>query len=225
MPNYVKRKKILSKRTRKTRLTRYRKRRLRPYIVAPPPKQNVCLKYVETLTGQLTSVSAYSQTVWRCNDTYDPNYTSAGHQSMFRDQFFAMYSFSRCPAWSIYIKIMSDSNIPTECVLYPNDTFTTAAHTDAREYRGASKGFVTLNKPLTLKYRALTDRFLQNKRYTVFTDDKFKQGPSAALSDEATCWMMLSYYYTGSSSSVNLTWQISIRQYTQFSEAKAVTGS
>lgn len=177
------------------------------YMVAPPPKMKVCLKYTDLYTSTLTNIVPNQAYTYRPNNTFDPYCTGAGHQAMFRDQFFAMYAYARCCAFSVYVRIMYDSNVPVECILYTYDVSAVPSHTDAREYRGTRKGFVSAQKPLVLKMSGLVDRFLENRRYTCFIDDQFKQGPSASLSNQATVWVGLSFNYTGSAGSAVVTFE------------------
>jgi len=196
------------------------------YPVAPPSKMRACLKYTDIWYFSLTQANPTGQTMWRPNCLYDPFYSGIGHQAMFRDQFYAMYGFARCCAFSVQVRIMSDSIIPTEVVLFKYDVSTLPAHTDAREYKGTKKGFVTSQKPLTLSMSYLVDRFLENKKYTAFTDDSFKQSAGSALPVNASCWVGLSAYNTAlSAATIGITYQFNIKQYVQFCEPGQVGGS
>lgn len=225
MPSYGKRKKVIPKRSKRV----YRKRRNRGnpkvrYVVAPPFKQRVALKYTDIWYFNLTTLAPIGQSMWRPNDLFDPFYSGVGHQSMFRDQLYAMYAFARCCAFSVYVRVMSDSLIPTEVCLFKYDVSTLPFHVDLREYKGTRKGFVTSQKPLNLSMSYLVDNFLENRKYTCFTDDSFKQSGGSALPVNASCWVGLSAYSTGTGN-VNITYQFNIKQFTQFTEPGQVGGS
>lgn len=215
-PKYIKRKRLYRRKNKGNRKV--------VYPVAPSARQRACLKYTDIWYFNLTGLAPTQQTMWRPNCLYDPFFTGLGHQSMFRDQFYAMYGYARCCAFSIYVRIMSDSLTPTEVVLFRYDVSTLPAHTDAREYKGSKKGFVTSQKPLTLSMSYLVDRFLENNKYTCFTADDFKQPAGSALPAIASCWVGLSSYNTGSTN-VGLTYEFNIKQYCQFSEPGQVGGS
>lgn len=227
--------KKLRKKTMRRRIRAYRRRRFlgrRPnrgnprvvYPIAPPPRQRICLKYADLVAQTLTSSVQYNQFIFRPNDMFDPDWTNVGHQSLFRDQMYAMYSYARCVAFTFSVIVSTDAFTPVEVLLYRNDTSTASSHSVAREYSGTRRALVVAGKPVKLSMSALVDRFLQNRKYTCLTDDKFKQPENASLGSPESCWVGLSYYYPGGSS-VNVFAQWNIKQYCQFAETKQVSSS
>lgn len=220
-------KRIVKRSTRVNRRRRIRRNKGNPrvvYPVAPPPRQRICLKYADLVAQTLTSSIQYQQFLFRPNDVFDPDWTNVGHQSLFRDQMFAMYSFVRCVAFNFSVIISTDAFTPVEVILYRNDTSTASSHSVAREYSGTKRALVVAGKPVKLSMSSLVDRFLQNRKYTVLTDDKFKQPENSSLGATESCWIALSYYYPGGSSA-NVFAQWNIKQYCQFSETKQVSSS
>jgi len=60
-------------------------------LAAFPPRKTVALRYVDTVSidGGVSSTGVYE---FRANSIFDPDYTSTGHQPMFRDTYSAIYS-------------------------------------------------------------------------------------------------------------------------------------
>lgn len=186
------------------------------YPVAPPNIQRACLKYNESYSNLIPTAS-YASYVWRPNCIYDPNYSGTGHQSMYRDQYFQLYSWVRCVAFTIQYKIVSDSDTPCEVVLCPIETNTGASYDQLLEYKGCKKGVCTKSKPCYLSMSFLVDRLLGNRKYTCLIDDLFKQSSAATLDGKATAWVQFSAVNRGAVG-VNLFYNVSIKQYVQFSE-------
>lgn len=206
---YGKKKKSTSKRT-------YRKKG-RGYAVSPPRIMRVKLKYQDVYsTGTITSGSETYLT-WRPNDTYDPLYTGAGHQSMFRDQWFGMYHWARCIGFKMKITLINTSANPVNVVMVGLQDSTAATYAPACEMKGAKKAMVTAEKPAVLYYKGYVDRFLCNKKGTALSDDAFKQGPSAALDVASTCWVHV-IFKNFTSVSTELLVQYEILQMCAFSE-------
>lgn len=57
-----------------------------------PNSKTVALRYVEDITLNPGDSPSLSVNVWRVNNLYDPNYTGAGHQPMYFDNYAAIYS-------------------------------------------------------------------------------------------------------------------------------------
>lgn len=213
----------------KTKKKYYRKKRVYnkgnpriKYPVSPPIKQKICLKYTDIISTQLSVNNPTYYYMWRPNDIFDPNYTNAGHQHLYRDQMFLMYSFFRCVAWKLSVKIINESDTPILCALYQNDSATNADSSALLEYKGTRKAWVTKSKPIVLSMNFLVDRFLQNRKYTCLSDDTFKQDSSTTLQNNSTCWVGFFANYGGSQGSANLYLQWDLKTYGQFSEARAI---
>lgn len=216
------------KKTAKRRRKRHFKRKkiMRvSYPIAPARRLSACLKYNESLRTNLTYLVPNYNFTFRPNDLYDPNYSGAGHQQMFRDQLYAMYSFARCLKWSIKVHVMSDSDIPVLVNLLPTDGTAFPTMQDGIEYRNSRKGFVSKSKPLRLGFWSYVDKFLENRRGTALTDDQFKQPQEAALPFNSACFMAIMAEYPFTSGSANIWFNVSIKTYCVFCEQRTVTGS
>lgn len=188
------------------------------YPVCPPPNQRLCLKYSDCINYQLSSLQPTKIFIYRPNCLYDPDYTGVGHQSLFRDQMFGLYQFARTVGFKITVKLVSDSLTPCEVVLYRMPDVGSTLHDTAREIKGARKGLLTSQKALYLNTFWLVDKFLENKKYTCLTDELYKQTPTAALPGDQSCWMGLSMKYLATSGTVNIYYEINIKQYSKFEE-------
>lgn len=197
------------------------------YPTSPPRIMRACLKYVDNKLISLTGPAPTNYSVWRPNDTFDPDYSGVGHQSMFRDQFYSLYNWCRCIAYTHVIKIVSDSDIPTEVLFGPQESPTFTTHPAFSEAKWVKKCLVTRNKPYTMKLSFLVDRVLGNRKYTALTDDTFKQANNVSLSQAASCWTCVSVNNPNISgaNTVNIYIEHSIKQYVQFSEPTQQTQS
>lgn len=180
--------------------------------------QRVCCKYTEPLNVALQFSNGYMWNyVFRPNDTYDPNLTGAGHQPMFRDQWFNLYEYTRCIKFMFKLVVYTDSDSPIDVIVVPTSTNSTISFEQATETKGARIRTIQKYKPLTFKISSYVDRFLGNKKGTALSDDTFKQGASAALSDKASCWVQIAAISRASVTS-NMWCRVYLCQYLSFIE-------
>lgn len=198
-------------------LAKTRRRKKLGYATNISKSQRVCCKYTEPINVQLQLSNAYTWGyTFRPNCSYDPNFSGGGHQSMFRDQWFQLYEFTRCVKFMFKLVIFTDSDSPIDVVMVPTTTSSPIAFEQATETKGARVRTIQKYKPLTLKISSYVDRFMGNKKGTCLSDDAFKQGNSA-LSDKASCWIQLAAISRTSTTS-NIWARVYLCQYLSFVE-------
>lgn len=166
----------------------------------------------------LSSGAPTTYTRWCPNDTYDPLFDAGGGQSMFRDQLYALYHWARVYGFKFRVTLYSDVANPVFAALIPKQDSAATTYLVAAEQPGAKTGVCTLYHPLVMSLSADVDTFLCNAKGTAMMDDSFKQGPSAALSAQASTNVHLYLYYPGSSGTANILVQYEIEQDAVFSE-------
>lgn len=87
------------------------------------------LRYVDTLPIASTSGAlAYQQ--YRVNSTFDPDYSYAGHQPMYRDTYAAIYSSYAVISCKIKVTIVNTSSVPIHCgVLFDDNLSASSSYT------------------------------------------------------------------------------------------------
>lgn len=180
-------KKSPSKRTYKKRA---RGRPTRRYAVSIPNLMRVRLKYNDVYNLATLVGGAETNTVWRPNDLFDPFFSGIGHQSLFRDQWYGLYHWARCIAFTMKITIINtENNFPLHVCMLPMQDSSVITFATASEMKGCKKAVITNSRPVKLYLRYYVDRFLGNKKGTCITDDQFKQGTSSPLDQKASCWV------------------------------------
>lgn len=72
--------------------------------VGLPMKMKITHRYVEIIQSMAAGAAPATQ-VFRCNSTFDPNFTGGGHQPLYRDQMAALYNKYVVVGASITLKL------------------------------------------------------------------------------------------------------------------------
>lgn len=78
------------------------------YLTGAADTARVALRYVEGI-GLDTASTGYAEKVFRMNSIYDPNFTDAGHQPLFYDQWATIYDRYRVTEVEAYFQFVSAS--------------------------------------------------------------------------------------------------------------------
>lgn len=109
------------KRGRKKNLS---KNRLRGDVVprgiplGPPQHLSMRLRYAEDLT-LVSTATVLDSRLWRINDLFDPNQSGSGHQPMYRDQMYDIYSYGRVLQATIKVTFSLNETTPGEVFVSP----------------------------------------------------------------------------------------------------------
>jgi hypothetical protein len=129
-----------------------------------------------------TLAGAYA---FRLNDTYDPDYTGGGHQPMYRDQLFALYS--NCCVWKTEARTIISSTTTTPLYAVALVTRATATASDISETaeRGEATPtkLITLAKSQTFSVSADVAERFGITRSQLLADDLNSQGNAATPSN------------------------------------------
>jgi len=126
-----------------------------------------------------------AQYIYRLNDTYDPDYTGTGHQPMYRDQLFALYS--NCVVWKTeaHTTIAATTTNP----LYVNGVISRSSSGTSDISVAAERGeaseikVVSLARPVRISATAdIAERFGVT-RSQLLADDLYSQGSGATPSN------------------------------------------
>jgi hypothetical protein len=90
---------------------------LRAFPLSPPPRFKCTLRYVQDFNHITAAASWLQSFTITANDTFLP--ITAGGQPLFRDQLFAMYTYSRCVAFSVRVQVIGNSATPAICLVGP----------------------------------------------------------------------------------------------------------
>lgn len=182
-------KKIFKKKT----LRKFKKRISRKIKIPTAPAQHTMLKltYYEELS--LTPVAGYASYIYRINDLYDPNLTGVGHQPLYRDQMFLLYSYARVLGAKITVQFTPNTGIPVTAILAPIQSGTAdTVYQTAMERKGAKS--TTLNGYQSSKtlscYSSSDFYFGQKKGYTMLSSS-FEQTPNSGLASANSMWYQI----------------------------------
>ncbi len=150
-----------------------------------PEFLDVKLKYVFFNNFNTTNASTAASTyTFRLNDTYDPDYTGAGHQPYLRDQLFQIYG--RCVVYQTDYKVVGTTDSTKMMYLTTAVSRSATASTDqstTAERPGVKFGIFQTAKPLTLRDRVDIADSMGELRSAVLTDDLFSQDDAATPSN------------------------------------------
>jgi len=135
--------------------------------------------FFSAITVPASTLTGYY--AYRLNDTYDPDLTGGGHQPMYRDQMFALYS--NCVVWKTeaYTTIASTTTTPLYALSLVTRTSATANDISQSAERGEASPtkVVTLAKSVEFKESVdIAERFGVT-RQQLLADDLYSQGSSA----------------------------------------------
>ncbi len=83
------------------------------------------MRYCDTVS--LTSTGGtIGKYVFRVNDCFDPDYTSGGHQPLYRDTFASIYDFYTVHKARIKVTLVNSSTVPAHCGILIDDDVTTS---------------------------------------------------------------------------------------------------
>lgn len=90
-----------------------------------PKKITMTHKYVDVVTVTSTAGS-FAKYLFSCNNVYDPNYTSTGHQPMYRDQMAGIYNHYTVIGSKASFRVLNSASNTglLGCVLFINDSTT-----------------------------------------------------------------------------------------------------
>jgi len=189
------------------------------YPISMPSVMPVTLRYQDVYsTGTLNAGSPNLSIIWRPNDLYDPLYSGAGHQSMLRDQWYALYHWGRCTGFDFGISMINTSLSPVHVIMVLLEDLSTITYEQAAEMRNSQRTVVTSSKPAKLSVSCLVDKFLGNRPGTSLTDDQFKEPSTASLDVKATAWLHVYYKFFPVAGSAELLVSYDLKQRVQFSE-------
>lgn len=146
-------------------------------------------KYVETIThpaGAAAGSRSYYQ--FSCNDMYDPNVTSTGHQPLFRDEMAAQYNFYTVLSSRIKVTIPCESDIITDWALWADDDTSLPTNYDAaREQHRFVIGVkqTRRNMPLVLTGWYNAAKWHKTTRAGILSDDVQKVGKGESPGNKA----------------------------------------
>lgn len=83
------------------------------------------LRYCDTVSFTSTGGTIAKYT-YRVNDTFDPDYTSGGHQPLYRDTFAAIYNFYVVPRARMKVTICNTGTTPAHCGILLDDDVSSA---------------------------------------------------------------------------------------------------
>jgi hypothetical protein len=207
---------------RKKKTMRKRPKYNTSFTAALPTFYKSVLLYNEVSTITYSSSNSSSSVFWKPNDLYDPNVTGTGHQSKFSDQLYNLYQYGRCLGYEISVRVVSDSPIPMEIAFGPLTQSSINSHESFCEDKKVQKRLITNQGQVYLKYRSYVDNHLANPKGTALKDDIFKQTRGSPLSDLAACWFCISCrrIYIPETTTGSLYFEISLKQFTTFSQVK-----
>ncbi len=86
-----------------------------------PPTLQTRLRYCDTISTASTS-GAIAKTIFRVNSLYDPDYTDAGHQPLYRDTFLPIYNLYAVASARITVTYVNPGSVPAHCgVVFEDD--------------------------------------------------------------------------------------------------------
>lgn len=187
---------------------------------AIPEKYKTVLNYTQNRSITFTVLNINSINTFRLNDLFDPDYTSTGHQSKYRDQLYVWYQYARCIGYKIYMRVFSDSNQPMSVGFGPSGSDTILSHDSFLEDKRTKKNIVTLNNPCRFYSSSYVDKHIGNKPGTWASESQYLQSSAAILAAPTSCWFHISCQRILASpvENNNLYFQISIKQYVQFQQ-------
>lgn len=159
---------------------------LRSFPLSPPPRFKATLRYVQDfnhITAAATWLQSFTITA---NDTFLP--ITAGGQPLFRDQLFALYSYSRCIAFSVRVEVIGNSSTPAIVLVGPiTGGSADTTETTAIERPGTANCMVTnATNPKRISYSArVTDYF--GTPPLVIWNEAFAQNATGALPAGQSC--------------------------------------
>lgn len=223
MPKYG-RKKNPAKRTYRRKYRRYRKK-LR--IPAYPFTQQklVKLRYSEYKTYTSTSGGIVSQ-IYRLNDLYDVDYSGIGHQSLYRDQLFAIYARARVLGVSIKIRGCSNSPYIFKVVAGPIQSGSADTNLDtAAERKGSRSQLYNPNSNgVLMKYYSTCDNYFGLSKGTTRKEDVYIQTNGGTLGGMQTMYyQILCRECTANTGSMVI--NVDIVQYVIFEQPLQVSSS
>jgi len=180
---------------RKRQNVRYNKnRRMTQIPTAPPQSQLVKLRYVEPVSFTSTLGSTAS-TVWRLNDLFDPYQTGVGHQSLFRDQTFALYRNARVLGTAIKVTICGASSVtsPLRVTMSPIESGTadaTLSTASERKY-AVSRIYNPGGDSMFMKTYISCDKYFGFRKGTTSHEWDFNQTSTASINSDRTMWWQL----------------------------------
>lgn len=115
----------------------------------------VRLKYCDqyTITSLAGTMASYE---WRANSIFDPDYTSGGHQPMFRDIYAGLYNKYRVLSSKITVKAVPFPNEAHCCVLYLDDSTGLPATLSAVREQNVTKSEAIVESQGKNNYLSLT---------------------------------------------------------------------
>lgn len=150
-----------------------------------PEFLDVKLKYVFfnnfNTTASSTAASTYT---FRLNDTYDPDYSGAGHQPYLRDQLFGIYG--RATVYKTAYKVIGTTDSTKMMYLATAVSRSATASTDlslTSERPGVKFGIFQTAKPLTLSDTVDVAEAMGELRTAIFDDDLYSQDDAATPSN------------------------------------------
>jgi len=122
----------------------------------------VRLKYAETV--QMNSGSAHYYTyAYRGNSLFDPNYTGAGHQPMYFDQYSAIYNRYRVMGCAIKINAINVSNSAAAYLIIQSGT-DTSLPTDVTQLLEQSRAHITRTIPVASRYPVAIKSYVSTRK-------------------------------------------------------------
>lgn len=204
--------------TRRRATVRYRRRRTR-IPVAPKNVQMIALRYNEVINLQCTAGTT-GTAMYRLNDLYDPNYTASGHQSLYRDQYFALYGYARVLAAKIIVRPLAWAStdplriVSGTCVSGVADVDINTA-IERKFSRHCFINSMHMSRPLVTYMTC--DRFFGQAKGSTMRDTDFRQTVNGSLpNDKVMWWQILLQNVTGYAASLHV--EITIIQYARFEQ-------
>jgi len=91
------------------------------------------MRYCDTVAVGSTA-GAIGKYIWRVNDCFDPDYTSTGHQPLYRDTYASLYDFYTVHTAVATVTFVNPGSVPAHCgVLLDEDVATSTAYTTLME--------------------------------------------------------------------------------------------
>jgi hypothetical protein len=193
-----------------------------PRSVGVPDKQQTVLRYADVI--HLSGTAA--QYTFRANSLFDPDYTSAGHQPLYFDQFTA--SYQRYRVYSCKIKLHSVNNsqtAPCEAVVIPASLVPTITSISlAKELpRSVPSGILPSyqSMPVCTSINLSTNTVLGLTAYQIYDQDY----GAAYTANPVELWYYSIYGWCPIANGLDLYINVSIEYNVEFYDRAPISGS
>jgi hypothetical protein len=197
--------------------------RFNPPVFGFPDKLEATLRYHATFSITSTS-GVVSNYIFRWNSTFDPDFTSGGHQPLYRDTFASIYDHYSVISAKAKISLLNGTTEPwiAGCVTDDDTTLSSTIDTLCEQSHGYHKQITPLTGSKSLVI--FNPKWDCKKVLSIdpYASETYKTGVASNPAEESELGIWAA---TLSGNTATLTGDIELEQYVLWSELTTPTGS